>query len=149
VTAPEDKEVRVQCPESPKLVRVIRGQWWLAMSAGCKASTSSWEIVARDKAAVKEKTVVVSVYTNVKAWTGEAFNFTVDTPAPMKSVTSDILQALRELESKLPVTMLVAIGVAATAVVVVTSCLIITYVKFKKFRDNIHQFYYIPDKESC
>jgi hypothetical protein len=41
VTAPEDTEVRVQCPESPKLVRVIRGQWWLAMSAGCKASTSS------------------------------------------------------------------------------------------------------------
>jgi hypothetical protein len=49
VMAPEDTEVRVQCPESPKLVWVIRGQWWLAMSAGCKASTSSWEIVARDK----------------------------------------------------------------------------------------------------
>jgi hypothetical protein len=67
VTAPEDMEVRVQCPDSPKLVRVIRGQWWLAMSACCKASTSSWEIVARDKASVKEETVVVSVHTNVTA----------------------------------------------------------------------------------
>jgi hypothetical protein len=84
VTAPEDTEVRVQCPESPKLVRVIRGQWWLAMSAGCKASTTSCEIVARDKAAVKEEIVVVSVHTNVTAWTGEAFNFTVDTPAPLQ-----------------------------------------------------------------
>jgi hypothetical protein len=103
------------------------------MSAGCKASTSSWEIVARDKAAFKEETVVVSVHTNVTAWTGEAFNFTVDMPAPLQSVMSDILQALRELESKLPVTMLVAIGVAATAVVVVTSFILITCVKFKKF----------------
>jgi hypothetical protein len=84
--APEDTEVRLQCPESPKLVRVIRGEWWLAMSAGCKASTSSWEIVARDKTAVKEETVVVSVHTNVTAWTGEAFNFTVDTPARLQSV---------------------------------------------------------------
>jgi hypothetical protein len=67
VTAPEDTEVRMQCPESLKLVREIRGQWCLAMSAGCKASTSSWEIVARDKAAVKEETVVVSVHTNVTA----------------------------------------------------------------------------------
>jgi hypothetical protein len=133
VTAPEDTEVRVQCPESPKLVRQIRGQWWLAMSARCKASSSSWEIVAKDKVSVKEETVVVSVHTNVTAWTGEAFNFTLDTPAPLQSVTSDILQALRESESKLPVTMLVAIGVAATSVVVVTSFLIITYVKFKKF----------------
>jgi hypothetical protein len=103
------------------------------MSAGCKASTSSWEIVARDKAAVKEETVVVSVHTNVTAWTGAAFNFTVDTPALLQSVMSVILQALRESESKLPVTMLVAIGVAATAVVLVTSFLIITDVKFKKF----------------
>jgi hypothetical protein len=104
------------------------------MSASCKASTSSWEIIARDKAAVKEETVMVSVHTNVTAWTREAFNFTVDTPAPLQSVTSNILEALRELEPKLPVTMLVAIGVAATAVVVVvTSFLIITYVKFKKF----------------
>jgi hypothetical protein len=133
VTAPEDTEVRVQCPESRKLVKVIRGQWWLAMSDGCKASTSSWKIVARDKAAVKEETVVVSVHTNGTAWTGEAFNFTVDTPAPLQSVTSNILQALSESESKLPVTMLVAIEVAGTAVVVVTSFLIITYVKFKKF----------------
>jgi hypothetical protein len=76
---------------------------------------------------------VVSVHTNVTAWTGEAFYFTVDMPAPLQSVTSDILQALRESESTLPVTMLVAIGVAATSVVVVTSFLIITYVKFKKF----------------
>jgi hypothetical protein len=131
VTAPKDTEVQVQGPGSQKLVRVIRGQWWLAMSDGCKASTSSWEIVARDKAAVKEETVVVSVHTNVTDWTGEAFNFTVDTPAPLQSVTSDILRALRESELKLSVTMLVAIGVAATAVVVVTSFLIITYVKFK------------------
>jgi hypothetical protein len=133
VTAPEDTEVWVQCPDSPKLVRVIRGQWWLAMSAGCKTSTSSWEIVARDKVAVKEETVMVSVHTNVTAWIGEAFNITVDTPAPLQSVTSNILQALTESESKLPVTMLVAIGLAATAVVVVTSFLIITYVKFKRF----------------
>jgi hypothetical protein len=108
VMAPEDMEVQVQCPESPQLVRVIRGQWWLAMSAGCKVSTSSWEIVARDKAAVKEETVMVSVHTNM-VWTGEAFNFTVDPPALLQSVTSDILQALRESKSKLPVTMLVAI----------------------------------------
>jgi hypothetical protein len=94
-------------------VRHIRGQWWLAMGAGCKASTSSWEIVAKDKAEVKEERVVVSVHTNVTAWTGEAFNFTLDTPAPLQSVTSDIVQALRESESRLPVTMLVAIGVAA------------------------------------
>jgi hypothetical protein len=66
-------------------------------------------------------------------WIWEAFNFTVDTPAPLQSVMSNILQALRESESKLPMTMLVAIGVAATAVVVVTSFLLITYVKFKKF----------------
>jgi hypothetical protein len=78
VTAPEDTEVWVQCQDSPKLVRHIRGQWWLAMGAGCKASTSSWEIVAKDKEAVKEETVVVSVHTNVTAWTGEAFNFTLD-----------------------------------------------------------------------
>jgi hypothetical protein len=52
VTAPEDTEVRVLCPDSTKMVRHIRGQWWLAMGAGCKASTSSWEIVAKDKAAV-------------------------------------------------------------------------------------------------
>jgi hypothetical protein len=128
VTAPEDTEVRVQFPDSPKLVRYIRGQWWRAMGAGCKASTSSWEIVAKNKAAVKEETVVVSVHTNVRAWTGEAFNFTLDTPAPLQSVTSNILQALRESESTLPVTMLVAIGVAATSVVVVTSFQIITYV---------------------
>jgi hypothetical protein len=57
----------------------------------------------------------------------------VDTPALLQSVTSNILQALRESGSKLPVTMLVAIGVAVTAVVVVTSFLIITYVKFKEF----------------
>jgi hypothetical protein len=76
---------------------------------------------------------LLSLHIKVTAWTGEAFNFTVDTPAPLQSVTSDILQALRESKSKLPVTMLVAIGVAATAVVVVTSFLIITYVKFKKF----------------
>jgi hypothetical protein len=76
---------------------------------------------------------VVSVHTNVTAWTGEAFNFTLDTPAPLQSVTSDIVQALRESELRLPVMMLVAIGVAATLVVVVTSFLIITYVKFKKF----------------
>jgi hypothetical protein len=91
VTAPGDTEVRVQCPDSPNLVRVIRGQWRLAMSAGCKASTSSWEIFARDKAAVKEETVVVSVHTNVTAWTGEAVDFTVNTPAPLQSVTSNIL----------------------------------------------------------
>jgi hypothetical protein len=100
------------------------------MGAGWKASTSSWEIVAKDKAAVKEETVVVSIHTNITAWTGEAFNFTLDTPARLQSVTSNILQALRESESRLPVMMLVAIGVAATSVVVVTSFLIITYVKF-------------------
>jgi homospermidine synthase len=103
------------------------------MSAGCKASTSSWEIVATDKATVKEETVVVSVNTNVTTWTGEAFNLTVDTPAPLQSVMSDILQSLRESDSKLPVTMVVAIGVAATVVVVVTSFLLTMYVKFKKF----------------
>jgi hypothetical protein len=103
------------------------------MGAGCRASTSSWEIVAKDKEAVKEEIVVVSVHTNVTAWTGEAFNFTLDTPALLQSVTSNIVQALRESESRLPVTMLMAIGVAATSVVVVTSFLIITYVKFKKF----------------
>jgi hypothetical protein len=60
----------------------------------------------------------------------------VDTPAPLQSVTSDILQELRESESGPPVTMLVAIGVAAAAVVVVTSFLLITYVKFKKFSET-------------
>jgi undecaprenyl pyrophosphate phosphatase UppP len=101
--------------------------------AGCRASTSSWEIVSKDKEAVEDETVVVSVHTNVTAWTGEAFNFTLETPAPLQSVTCDIVQALRESESGPPVMMLVAIGVAATAVVVVASFLIITYVKFKKF----------------
>jgi hypothetical protein len=57
----------------------------------------------------------------------------VDTPAPLQSVTSNILQALRESESGLPVTILVAIGVAAAAVVVVTSFQLITFVKFKRF----------------
>jgi hypothetical protein len=133
VTAPEDTEVRVQCPDSPKLVKVIRRQWWLAMSVGCKASTSSWEIVARNKAVVKEELVVVSIHTNVTAWTREAVDFTVDTPAPLQSVTSNIVQALRESESGPPVAMLVAIRVAAAAVVGVTSFLFITYVRFKKF----------------
>jgi hypothetical protein len=133
VTAPEDTEVRVQCKDSPKMVKHIRGQWWLAMGAGCRASTSSWEIVAKDKEAVEDETVVVSVHTNVTAWTWEAFNFTLETPAPLQSVTSNIVQALRESESRLPVRMLVAIGVAATSVVFVTSFLVITYVKFKKF----------------
>jgi hypothetical protein len=73
------------------------------------------------------------VHTNVTAWTGEAFNFTLEMPAPLQSVTSDILQALRESESGPPVMMLVDIGAAAKAVVVVASFLIITYVKFKKF----------------
>jgi hypothetical protein len=76
---------------------------------------------------------VVSVNTNVRAWTGEAFNFNLDTPAPLQSVTNNIVQALRESESRLPVMMLVANGVAATSVVVVTSFLLLTYVKFKKF----------------
>jgi hypothetical protein len=133
VTAPEDTEVRVQCQDRPKMVMHIRGQWWLAMGAGCRASTSSWEIVAKDKEAVEDETVIVSIHTYVTAWTGEAVNFTLDTPAPLQSVTSDIVQALRESELRLPVRMQVAIGVAATSVMVVTSFLIITYVKFKKF----------------
>jgi hypothetical protein len=41
MTAPETTEIRVQCQDSPKLVKNIRGQWWLAMGAGCRASTSS------------------------------------------------------------------------------------------------------------
>jgi hypothetical protein len=69
VMAPEDTEVRVQCKESPKMVKHIRGQWWLAKGAGCNASTSSWEIVLKDKEAVEDETVVVSVHTNVTAWT--------------------------------------------------------------------------------
>jgi hypothetical protein len=59
VTAPETTEVRVQCKDSPKMVRNIRGQWWLAMGAGCRASTSSWEIVSKGKEAVEDETVVV------------------------------------------------------------------------------------------
>jgi hypothetical protein len=51
VKAPEDTEVRVQC-NSPKMVKHIRGQWWMAMGAGFSESTSSWEIVAKDKEAV-------------------------------------------------------------------------------------------------
>jgi hypothetical protein len=133
VTAPETTEVRVQCQDSPKLVKNIRGQWWLAMGAGCQASTSSWEIVSKGKEEVEDKTVVVSVHTNVTAWTGKAFNSTLDTPAPLQSVRSSIMQALRESESGLPVGMLVAIGAAATAVVVVASFLAITYYKFRKF----------------
>jgi hypothetical protein len=112
VTAPEDTEVMVQCSESPKLVNVIRGQLWLAMRASCQASTSSWEIVARNELAVKEETVVVSIHTKVTAWTGEAVDFTVDTSAPLQSVTSNIMQALRESESGPPM---------ATLVVFVTS----------------------------
>jgi hypothetical protein len=104
----------VQCIESQKMVKHIREQWWLAMGAGCRASTSSWEIVSKDKEAVEYETVMVSVHTNVTAWTGEAFTLTLETPAPLQSVTSDIVQALREWESGLPVMMLVAIGVAAT-----------------------------------
>jgi hypothetical protein len=133
VTAPETTEVRVQCKDSPKLVKNIRGQWWLAMGAGCRASTSSWEIVSKGKEAVEDETVMVSVHAKITAWTGEAFNFTLETPAPLQSVTSNILQALRESESGPPVMMLVAIGAAATAVVLVASFLIITYVKSKKF----------------
>jgi hypothetical protein len=57
----------------------------------------------------------------------------VDTPAPLQSVTSDIMQALRESELGPPVATLVAIAVAASAVVVVTSFLFISHVKFKKF----------------
>jgi hypothetical protein len=133
VTAPETTAVRVQCQDSPKLIKNIRGQWWLAMGSGCRASTSSWEIVSKGKEAVEDETVVVSVHTNVTAWTGKEFNFTLDTPAPVQSVTSDIMQALRELESGQPVGMLVASGAAATAVVVVASFLVITYFKFRKF----------------
>jgi hypothetical protein len=132
--AHETKKVRVQCQDSPKLVKNIRGQWWLAMGASCRASTSSWEIVSKGTEAVRNETVVVSaVHTNVKAWTGEVFNFTLETPAPLLSVTSNIMQAMREAESGLPVGTLVAIGAAATAVVVVASFLAITYFKFKKF----------------
>jgi hypothetical protein len=90
------------------------------MRAGCQASTSSWEIVARNEAAVKEETVIVSIHFNVTAWTGEAADFTVDMAAPLQSVTSNIVQALRELELGPPVATLVAIGVAAAAVVNVT-----------------------------
>jgi hypothetical protein len=133
VTAPETTEVWMQCQDSHKLVKNIRGQWWLAMGASCRASTSSWEIVSKGKEAVEDETVVVSVHTNVRGWTGEAFNFTLDTPAPVQSVTSNIMQALRESESGPPVAMLVAIGAAAAAVVVVASFLAITYFKFKKF----------------
>jgi hypothetical protein len=71
VTAPEDTEDRVQCKDSPKMVQHIRGQWWLAMGAGCRASTASWEIILKDKEAVEDETVVVSVQTNVTAWTGK------------------------------------------------------------------------------
>jgi hypothetical protein len=60
----------VQCPESSKLVKVIRGLWW--------------EIVARNEATVKEETVVVSIHTSVTAWTREAVYFTVDTPAKVQ-----------------------------------------------------------------
>jgi hypothetical protein len=63
VTAPGDTEVRVQCKDSPKMVKNTRGQWWLAMGAGCRASTSSWEIVAKDKEAVEDETVMDSVHT--------------------------------------------------------------------------------------
>jgi hypothetical protein len=133
VTAPETTEVRVQCQDSPKLVKNIRGQWWLAMGAGCRASTSSWEIVSKGNKAVEDETVVVSVHTNVTAWTVEAFDFTLDTPALLQSVTSDIMQVLRESELGPPVGMLVAIGAAATAVVVVASFLAITYFKFRMF----------------
>jgi hypothetical protein len=70
VTAPEDTEVRVQCPESPKLVKVIRGQWWLAMRAGCQASTLNWEIVARNEGTVKEETVEI-------AWHRSQFDFDI------------------------------------------------------------------------
>jgi undecaprenyl pyrophosphate phosphatase UppP len=99
------------------------------MGSVCRASTSSWEIVSKGKEAVEDETVVVSVHTKVTAWTGKAFSFTLETPAPVQSVTSDIMQALRESESGLPVAMLVAIGAAATAVVVVASFLVITYFK--------------------
>jgi hypothetical protein len=130
-TAPEDTEVRVQCKDSPKMGNYIRGQWWLTMGAGCRASTSSWVIVAKDKEAVEDETVVVLVHTNMTEWAGEAFNFTLDTPALLQSVTSNLVQAVRESGSRLPVMMLVAIGVAATLVVVVTSFLVITYVNLK------------------
>jgi hypothetical protein len=133
MTAPETTEVRVQCQDSHKLVKNIRGQWWLAMGAGCRASTSSWKIVSKGTEAVRNETVLVSVHTNVTAWTGGVFNFTLDTPAQLQSVTSNIMQAMRETESGLPVGTLVAIGAAATAVVVVATFLVITYVKFKKF----------------
>jgi hypothetical protein len=96
-------------------------------------STSGWEIVSKGTEAVRNETVVVSVHTNVTAWTGEEFNFTLETPAPLQSVTSDIMQAMREAELGLPVGTLVAIKAAASAVVVVTSFLAITYFKFKKF----------------
>ena len=133
MTAPETTEVRVQCQDSPKLVKKIIGQWWLAMDAGCRASTSSWEIVSKGTEAVANETVVVSIHTNVTAWTGGGFNLTLETPAPLQSVTSDIKQAMREAESSgLPVGTLVAIGAAATAVVVVASVLAITNVKFKR-----------------
>jgi hypothetical protein len=134
MTALETTEVRVQCQDSTKLVKNIRGQWWLAMGASCQASTSSWEIVSKGTEAVRNETPRdVLVHTNVTAWTGGVFNFTLETPAPLQSVTSNIMQAMREAESGLPVGTLVAIGAAATAVVVVVSFLVITYVKFKKF----------------
>jgi hypothetical protein len=52
----------------------------------------------KDKEAVEDKTVVVSVHTNVTAWMGEEFNFTLETPAPLQSITSSIVQVLRESE---------------------------------------------------
>jgi hypothetical protein len=49
MTAPETTEVRVQCQDSPKLVKNIRGQWWLAMGAGCRASPQVGRLSLRER----------------------------------------------------------------------------------------------------
>jgi hypothetical protein len=131
VKAPEDTEDRVQCPESPKLVRENRGQWWLAMSAAAKCQPQ----VGGSLPGIRRRSRRRQPWSpsTPTSWHGQEKHSTSrwKRQHPLQSITSNILQALRESESNLPVTMLVAIRVAARAVVVVTSFIIITYVKFK------------------
>ena len=133
VTAPEQVEVQVTCPERPKVVRTVSGQWWLAMEAGCTALTATWEIASRATTTMESETVIVSLHTNTTAWVGFKDDFEVRTPAPVHSIGNEIAETLRRGESSLPGIVILAVGAAVAAVAIVASFIGISYLKFRNY----------------
>lgn len=132
VTAPGTTEVQVRCSGRPTTVRAVSGQWWLAMEAGCTASTATWEITSRVSTTVEAEMVVVSFHTNRTTWVGGEEDFSVNTPTPVHSITHEIMDTLREGESSVSGYVILALGVAAAAVAVVASFIFYSYIKFRQ-----------------